>query len=72
LSTGDFEPVFRQLLEETAPLSPNTMVRIKDAWEAEYRAWRERPLQNERFLYIWADGVGEETFCSPTTRTTIG
>jgi transposase-like protein len=57
LSTGDFEPVFRQLLGETAPLSANTLIRIKDEWEAEYRAWRERPLQNERFLYIWADGI---------------
>ncbi len=28
LSTGDFEPVFRQLLGETAPLSPSTMIRI--------------------------------------------
>lgn len=57
LSTGDFEPVFRQLLGETAPLSPNTMIRIKEEWEAEYKAWRERPLENERFIYTWADGV---------------
>jgi putative transposase len=57
LSSGDFEPVFRQLLGETAPLSPNTMIRIKEGWEAEYKAWRERPLANERFIYIWADGI---------------
>jgi transposase-like protein len=38
LSTGDFEPVFRQLLGETAPLSPNTLIRIKEEWEAEYKA----------------------------------
>jgi hypothetical protein len=40
LSTGDLEPVFRQLLGETAPLSPTTLIRIKEEWEAEYRAWR--------------------------------
>jgi transposase-like protein len=57
LSTGDFEPVFRQLLGETAPLSPNTILRIKEEWEAEYQAWRERPLAHERFLYVWADGI---------------
>jgi putative transposase len=57
LSSGDFEPVFRQLLGETAPLSPNTMIRIKEEWEAEYKAWRERPLANERFVYVWADGI---------------
>jgi len=49
--------VFRQLLGETAPLSANTMMRIKEEWESEYQAWRERPLENERFIYVWADGI---------------
>lgn len=57
LSTGDFEPVFRQLLGETAPLSTNTIVRLKAEWEAEYEAWRNRPLDNDRFIYVWADGI---------------
>ena len=48
LSSGDFEPVFRQLLGETAPLSPNTIVRLKQEWEQEYEAWRRRPLDLER------------------------
>ncbi len=45
--SADFGPVFRQLLGETAPLSPNTMIRIKEEWQAEYEAWRCRPLENE-------------------------
>jgi transposase-like protein len=57
LSTGDFEPVFRQLLGETAPLSPNTIVRLKEEWETEYEAWRHRSLEQERFVYVWADGI---------------
>ena len=57
LSTGDFEPVFRQLLGETAPLSPSTLIRIKADWQAEYDAWRNRPLERERFVYIWADAI---------------
>jgi transposase-like protein len=57
LSSGDFEPVFRQLLGEAAPLSSNTILRLKDEWEQEYSAWRRRPLQDERFLYVWADGI---------------
>ena len=57
LSTGDFEPVFRQLLGESAPLSPNTMIRIKAEWQAEYEAWRSRPLEDERIVYSWADGI---------------
>ena len=39
LSTGDFEPVFRELVGETAALSPNAIVRMKSKWESEYRAW---------------------------------
>ena len=57
LSSGDFEPVFRQLLGEAAPLSPNTILRLKQEWEQDYQVWRLRPLEDERFLYVWADGI---------------
>jgi putative transposase len=56
LSSGDFEPVFRQLLGERAPLSANTVLRLKDEWQAEYDAWARRPLTG-RYPYIWADGI---------------
>jgi transposase-like protein len=55
-SSGDFEPVFRHLVGERAPLSPNTILRLKDEWQAEYEAWRARPLPG-RYAYIWADGI---------------
>lgn len=62
-SSGDFEPVFRQLLGETAPLSPNTILRLKEEWEQEYEACRfalnevGRQLQGAaRFLDL--DGIG--------------
>jgi putative transposase len=57
LSTGDFEPVFRQLLGETAPLSPNTIVRLKEEWEQEFQAWRQRSLKDDYFVYVWMDGI---------------
>ncbi len=57
LSTGDFEPVFRELVGETAALSANAIVRLKQRWESEYRAWRSRMLNGLRYAYIWADGV---------------
>lgn len=57
LSTGDFEPVFRQLVGETAALSPNAIVRLKEAWKAEYTAWRHRPLSEVSYVYLWADGI---------------
>jgi len=57
LATGDFEPVFRELVGETAALSPNAIVRLKEHWEQEYEAWRKRPLWEHRYPYIWADGI---------------
>lgn len=57
LSTGDFEPVFRELVGETAALSPNAIVRLKQRWESDYRAWCKRMLNEYRYAYIWVDGV---------------
>lgn len=57
LSSGDFEPVFRGLLGDQAPLSANTILRLKESWAEEYRIWSQRPLNHARFVYVWADGV---------------
>ena len=56
LSSGDFEPAFRELLGETATLSSSTILRLKDEWAVEYAAWRVRAL-TARYAYIWADGI---------------
>ena len=56
LSSGDFEPAFRGLLGAKAPLSASTILRLKATWEADYRAWRSRPVRG-RFAYVWADGI---------------
>ena len=57
LATGDFEPVFRELVGDTTALSANTIVRLKEQWGKEYAAWRQRPLGGHRYAYVWADGV---------------
>lgn len=57
LATGDFEPVFRELVGVTTALSANAVVRLKERWAEEYEAWRQRPLGEQRYAYIWADGV---------------
>lgn len=57
LATGDFEPVFRELVGDTTALSASTVVRLKEQWGEEYTAWRQRSLEGRRYLYIWADGV---------------
>ncbi len=57
LSSGDFEPVFRELLGQEAPLSSSTILRLKEDWEADYQTWKKRPLGDHRYAYIWMDGV---------------
>lgn len=57
LSTGDFEPVFRVLLGETAPLSATSVTRLKEEWAGEYESWRKRRLDEHQYLYVWVDGV---------------
>lgn len=57
LSSGDFEPVFRALLGEDAPLSASTILRLKDGWKTEYEAWQQRSLAGCRYAYIWMDGI---------------
>jgi putative transposase len=57
LATGDFEPVFRELVGETTALSANAVVRLKERWGEEYEAWRQRQLGEHRYAYIWSDGI---------------
>ncbi len=57
LATGDFEPVFRELVGETTALSATAIVRLKEQWAGEYATWRTRPLSDHQYAYIWADGV---------------
>jgi len=57
LATGDFEPVFWDLVGETTALSANAVVRLKERWGKEYEVWRSRFLGNHRYAYSWADGI---------------
>jgi transposase-like protein len=56
LSSGDFEPAFRELLGEYATLSSSTILRLKEEWSSEFAAWWVRPL-TARYAYIWSDGI---------------
>jgi transposase-like protein len=57
LAQGDFELALRGLLGEGAPLSASSIARLKAVWQAEYEAWRSRPLDDLEAVYVWADGV---------------
>jgi putative transposase len=56
LASGDFQQCFGAFLGSEAPLSQTSILRQKQQWEAEYQAWKKRPLERE-YLYVWADGV---------------
>ena len=55
LATGDFEPTFRALVGDTAALSPQSILRLKEEWKQEYENWRRRRLK-KRYLYLFVDG----------------
>jgi putative transposase len=47
----------RGLLGDGAPLSPTSIARLKERWQAEYEAWCRRPLHNMQVVYLWVDGI---------------
>lgn len=58
VSTGDFGEALQALLGPSCPgLSASTVTRLKTQWEQEYRDWSTRLLEEENYVYLWADGV---------------
>jgi transposase-like protein len=58
VSTGDYQEALSALLGEQAKgLSANTVVRLKQQWLDEHRAWCRRDLGERRYVYWYADGV---------------
>ena len=38
-------------------LSASTVSRLKSEWANEYQHWREAPLDEDRWAYVWVDGI---------------
>ncbi|MGO9974935.1 MAG: IS256 family transposase, partial [Solirubrobacteraceae bacterium] len=58
LSTGDFAPALRDLLgEDASGLSPSSIQRLTEAWQAEHAEFRKRELRFHRYAYLFVDGV---------------
>jgi len=58
ISTQDYPETLAAILGEGARgLSANTLVRLKEQWEEQYRQWLRRDLTGKRYVYLWADGV---------------
>jgi putative transposase len=57
LAMGDFDLALRGLLGKSAPISASTVARLKAGWQAEWGAWKQRPLDGLEVVYIWVDGI---------------
>jgi putative transposase len=57
LATRDFEPALRLLVGEQAPLSPSTISRLTQKFQAQYAAFEKQDLSARKYVYIWADGI---------------
>ncbi len=58
VSTNDFGEALTALFgASVGGLSPASVSRLKEGWEREYAAWRERDWGVEEFVYLWVDGI---------------
>jgi putative transposase len=58
LSTGDFAPALRDLLgEDASGLSPSSIARLTEAWQAEHEEFRKQELRFHQYAYWFVDGV---------------
>ena len=58
VSTGEMGAALDVLVGPDAKgLSASTVSQLKQIWSQEYGSWNERRLDNDRWIYVWADGV---------------
>ncbi len=57
LSSSDFVPALEQFLGSAAGLSPATVTRLTQRWQADHAAFMERDLSEVDYVYVWADGI---------------
>ncbi|WP_326625011.1 MULTISPECIES: IS256 family transposase [unclassified Streptomyces] len=57
LSSGDFVPALEQFLGSAAGLSPATVTRLTQQWQADHTAFMDRDLAEVDYVYVWADGI---------------
>ena len=43
--------------EQVANVSPNVVQRLKEVWRQEWDRWSGRSLENQEYVYWWADGI---------------
>jgi len=58
ISTGEMQAALEVLVgPEAQGLSASTVARLKQTWRAEYETWRQRRFDQDRWVYLWVDGI---------------
>jgi|TARA_B110000263_G_scaffold224755_1_gene215320 putative transposase len=58
VSSGEMGSALEVLVgPEAKGLSASTVSRLTQTWAQDYRRWNERRLDQDRWVYLWADGV---------------
>lgn len=58
ISIGEMGEALKVLVGSDAEgLSASTISRLKQVWAEQYIEWRARPLHQDQWVYIWADGI---------------
>jgi len=58
VSTGGFTEALQALVgPQAGGLSATTITRLVGTWQKDYDAWSRRSLQDQQYVYVWADGV---------------
>jgi putative transposase len=58
VSSGEMSEALKVLVGPDAEgLSASTVSRLKQVWAREYQSWSEERLDNDHWVYVWADGV---------------
>ncbi|MFF0465670.1 IS256 family transposase [Streptomyces mexicanus] len=57
LSSGDFVPALEHFLGSSAGLSPATVTRLTQQWQADHAAFMDRDLSEVDYVYVWAYGI---------------
>jgi transposase-like protein len=72
LSTGDFGPALRDLLgEDASGLSPSSIQRLTERWQAEHAMFRQRGLRFHRYAYWFVDGIHTRVRLGPDDRVCL-
>ena len=58
VSTGEMGSALEALMgPQVKGFSPSTVSRLKRSWSEQYKEWRKRPVDKDRWVYLWADAI---------------